>query len=290
MIPLSTRRVLSNSRPISPADDLQRVDPARPLRRIQNLSPAPRGIIQFSDSAFIYGFSVSVPGQFVTTRAGPDTQKNTKVAKALTKAETQLALLNVEHQNMLMKSNIHNLKKSISSRSSSRRSSSHPSAESTSREDPVLPNLDVSHRMVARLLRTRHGGNMRHDRYCVPVAHLPELRRIRGGRNPFEHTSGGSIPGGEEQTAKRCDARTAPRGGARNAVNAKRSGRPTEKREPNARRNVPNAGRSEPWPHSWRQSAGELSTASAQHSKNSARSTGLRGPMTLQISQLSPSS
>ena len=133
LVPLSTRRVLSDSRPISPADDLQRVDPAKPFRRIQDLSPAPRGTVQFSDSAFMEGFRVSIPGQFVTTRAGADTQKTTKVAKALTEAETRLALLNVEHQIMLMKTNIHNLKKSTSSQSSSRQSSSHPSsAESTS--------------------------------------------------------------------------------------------------------------------------------------------------------------
>ena len=82
LVPLSTRRVLSDSRPISPADDLQRVDPAKPFRRIQDLSPAPRGTVQFSDSAFMEGFRVSIPGQFVTTRAGADTQKTTKVAKA----------------------------------------------------------------------------------------------------------------------------------------------------------------------------------------------------------------
>jgi hypothetical protein len=166
---------------------------------------------------------------------------------------------------MLMKSNVHNLKKSTSSQSSSRLSSSHPSsAESTSPRGPVLPNLDVS------LPRTQNGGNMRHDRYRVPVvAHLPERRRIRGVRNPLENTSGGRVPGREEQSTKRGDARTAPRGGARNNANAKRSGRPTGRREPNARRaRVPNAGRSEPWPHRWRHSAGELSTASAQHSKN----------------------
>ena len=132
LVPLSTRRVLSDSRPISPAGDLQRVDPAR---RIQDLSPSPRGTVQFSDSAFMEGLRVSVPGQFVTTRAGPDTQKSTKDAKALTEAETRLALLTVEHQIMLMTSNIRNLRnsRSTSSQSSSRRSSSHSSsAKSTS--------------------------------------------------------------------------------------------------------------------------------------------------------------
>ena len=97
-------------------------------------------------------------------------------------------------------------------------------------------------------------------RYGVPVAPQPEHRRIRGGRNPLANTNGGSVPGREEQTAKRGDARTATRGDARtatrgdarNATNAKRSGRPTGRREPSARRSVPNAGRSEPWPHSWR--------------------------------------
>ena len=109
LVPLSTRQVLSDSRPISPAGDLQRVDPAR---RIQDLSPSPRGTVQFSDSAFMEGLRVSVPGQFVTTRAGPDMQKSTKDAKTLTEAETRLALLTVEHQIMLMTSNIRNLRNS----------------------------------------------------------------------------------------------------------------------------------------------------------------------------------
>ena len=89
-------------------------------------------------------------------------------------------------------------------------------------------------------------------RYGVPVAPQPEHRRIRGGRNPLANTNGGSVPGREEQTAKRGDARTATHSDARNAANAKRCGRPTGRREPSARRSVPNAGRSEPWPHSWR--------------------------------------
>ena len=76
------------------------------------------------------------------------------------------------------------------------------------------------------------------------------------GRSTLENTtlantSGGNAPGRDEQTAKRDDARTATHGDTRNARNArnanvKHSGRPTGRREPNARRSVQNPGKSEP--------------------------------------------
>ena len=126
LVPLSTRRVLSDSRPISP--DLQRMDPAR---RIQDLSPSPRGTVQFSDSAFMEGFRLPGAEQFVTTRVRTEKPETTQDTKELADAKTRLALLTVEHQIMLMTSNIRNLKqssRSSSSRSSSRRSSSHPTS------------------------------------------------------------------------------------------------------------------------------------------------------------------
>ena len=72
------------------------------------------------------------------------------------------------------------------------------------------------------------------------VAPLPERLQIRVGRSTLENTNGGSAPGRDEQTAKRDDAKTATHGDAMSArnANAKLSGRPTGRREPNARRSV----------------------------------------------------
>ena len=75
------------------------------------------------------------------------------------------------------------------------------------------------------------------------VAPLPERLQIRVGRGTLENTSGGNAPGRDEQTAKRDDARNARN--ARNA-NARHSGRPTGRREPNARQSVQSAEKSEP--------------------------------------------
>jgi hypothetical protein len=153
-----------------------------------------------------------------------DTQKPTKVARALADAETRLALLNLEREIVRMTSELRDLKKksrSTSSPSSSRRSSSHSSSfESTSPRGsrPAEPR----HRPTSDGSSTPPGAERRQ--------HAP--RPVRRG-SPTRTSTDSS----ESQHSRECERRERPREG--------RDTRRREEREREAQRQADREERAE---------------------------------------------